>query len=389
MLFEYFSKYGEIRTCKIIYKHDCNVSRGFGFVIYKNREAAVEVINNKQHHFIQGKWVDCKSAILRQEMKPPSNNNNIGPDKRPQNKHKTYNKNIHQSNQPSTHTIRPTYTTPSSNVSSNRYNSHYTHQPIDPRYNQISSDHTNQRVKVHPYTTIMARTPYDGHTIGYNNVDVNLNYRDNYSGSGHNYSDPKKNSSGDGNKKSTSSQTPKNKDSSHNVDTRESQIPHLSSIKSPPTKMSHVTGGSSMRLKQMAVNQSRKMPMPVTEMPEYMEEFNTAYPPHLLPHQMVESSERMHIPIPENDSEGNDNEYNNHRSYYIYQSADIVPERSERGFFTPQAHSSLGQQVYPNNPDVHLHDKDKKFFTPTHKPQETGFSGYYQKAVGSIKRREE
>lgn len=67
---EYFSKYGEIKTCKIIYKHDTMISRGFGFVIFFTREAAEKVIEDQDNHYINGKWVDCKSAILRQEMQP-------------------------------------------------------------------------------------------------------------------------------------------------------------------------------------------------------------------------------------------------------------------------------------------------------------------------------
>lgn len=67
---EYFGKFGEIKTCKIICKHDSQVSRGFGFVIYSSREAAEKVIQYRDEHYINGKWVDCKSAILRQEMQP-------------------------------------------------------------------------------------------------------------------------------------------------------------------------------------------------------------------------------------------------------------------------------------------------------------------------------
>ena len=70
---DYFGKFGPIKTCKIICKHDTQVSRGFGFVIYATREAAEKVIQYRDDHYINGKWVDCKSAILRQEMQPPVN----------------------------------------------------------------------------------------------------------------------------------------------------------------------------------------------------------------------------------------------------------------------------------------------------------------------------
>lgn len=72
----YFGKYGEIVACKIICKHDSKVSRGFGFVIYQSQEAAEHVIADRDHHYINGKWVDCKSAILRQEMYSPVDNLN-------------------------------------------------------------------------------------------------------------------------------------------------------------------------------------------------------------------------------------------------------------------------------------------------------------------------
>lgn len=65
----YFSQFGLVMTSKIIYKHDSSVSRGFGFVIFDKKESADRVIELRDHHYMNGKWVDCKSAILRQEMK--------------------------------------------------------------------------------------------------------------------------------------------------------------------------------------------------------------------------------------------------------------------------------------------------------------------------------
>lgn len=64
----FFRKFGDIKTCRIIYKHESNVSRGFGFVVFKHKSAADEVIAKREEHFINGKWIDCKSAILRQEI---------------------------------------------------------------------------------------------------------------------------------------------------------------------------------------------------------------------------------------------------------------------------------------------------------------------------------
>lgn len=67
-LADYFGQFGELKTCRIIYKHESNVSRGFGFVVYKHKGAAERVIAKKDEHFIKGVWVDCKPAILRREM---------------------------------------------------------------------------------------------------------------------------------------------------------------------------------------------------------------------------------------------------------------------------------------------------------------------------------
>lgn len=64
----FFRKFGDIKTCRIIYRHESNVSRGFGFVVFKSKSSAEEVIKRKDEHYLHGKWIDCKSAILRQEI---------------------------------------------------------------------------------------------------------------------------------------------------------------------------------------------------------------------------------------------------------------------------------------------------------------------------------
>lgn len=67
-LADYFGRFGELKTCRIIYKHESNVSRGFGFIVFKHKGAAEKVIDMKDEHYIKGVWVDCKPAILRREM---------------------------------------------------------------------------------------------------------------------------------------------------------------------------------------------------------------------------------------------------------------------------------------------------------------------------------
>lgn len=66
----YFTQYGKLLTCRIVYNQDSNVSRGFGFVIFADKESAEKVVEDRDHHYLNGKWIDCKSALLRQEMNP-------------------------------------------------------------------------------------------------------------------------------------------------------------------------------------------------------------------------------------------------------------------------------------------------------------------------------
>ena len=41
-------------------------------MIFQKKESAEKVVEHRDEHYINGKWVDCKSAILRQEMSSPS-----------------------------------------------------------------------------------------------------------------------------------------------------------------------------------------------------------------------------------------------------------------------------------------------------------------------------
>jgi RNA-binding protein Musashi len=53
----YFEKFGEIDQCVIMRDKPTGKSRGFGFVLYVNEEAVDAVMNMKNNHSIQGKWV--------------------------------------------------------------------------------------------------------------------------------------------------------------------------------------------------------------------------------------------------------------------------------------------------------------------------------------------
>jgi RNA recognition motif-containing protein len=58
-----------MKDARIIYQYDSETSRGFGFVIYKSIESVYKVLKNKEKHILKDKWVDCKHALLKEEIK--------------------------------------------------------------------------------------------------------------------------------------------------------------------------------------------------------------------------------------------------------------------------------------------------------------------------------
>ncbi len=46
-----------------------NKPRGFGFITYNDISCVTKVMLMRDKHYIQGKWVDCKSAIPINEMR--------------------------------------------------------------------------------------------------------------------------------------------------------------------------------------------------------------------------------------------------------------------------------------------------------------------------------
>lgn len=53
----YFGKFGKIVDCNIVYNHESQVSRGFGFVIFQDEKTVHEVLSKYDDHFLFGKWV--------------------------------------------------------------------------------------------------------------------------------------------------------------------------------------------------------------------------------------------------------------------------------------------------------------------------------------------
>ena len=66
---QYFSKYGYLEDCVILKDKRTQKPRGFGFVTYTDISCVHAVMQLKEKHIIQGKWVDCKSAIPINEMR--------------------------------------------------------------------------------------------------------------------------------------------------------------------------------------------------------------------------------------------------------------------------------------------------------------------------------
>ena len=58
-----------LEDCVILKDKRTQKPRGFGFVTYEDISCVTAVMELKNRHTIQGKWVDCKSAIPINEMK--------------------------------------------------------------------------------------------------------------------------------------------------------------------------------------------------------------------------------------------------------------------------------------------------------------------------------
>ena len=59
---QYFSQYGEIEDCVVMYDRNTGKPRGFGFITY-NDEASIDlVMRDKYKHKIHNKWIECKRA---------------------------------------------------------------------------------------------------------------------------------------------------------------------------------------------------------------------------------------------------------------------------------------------------------------------------------------
>lgn len=71
---EYYSQWGNVVDCIVIRDPATKHSRGFGFVTYQTIQMA-EIAMNERPHTINGKVVDPKRAIPREQMLPLTSTN--------------------------------------------------------------------------------------------------------------------------------------------------------------------------------------------------------------------------------------------------------------------------------------------------------------------------
>ena len=61
-LIKYFSQFGEVEKGIIMTDKITGKSRGFGFIIFSNKETIDKIMSYSNCHFLYGKWVECKRA---------------------------------------------------------------------------------------------------------------------------------------------------------------------------------------------------------------------------------------------------------------------------------------------------------------------------------------
>jgi RNA recognition motif-containing protein len=81
-LINYFSQFGPVASCNIVFNHLTKASRGFGFVIFKDEKTVQEVLKRYDDHYLHGKWMEVKRAALKDELQTntPSTNQHANSD---------------------------------------------------------------------------------------------------------------------------------------------------------------------------------------------------------------------------------------------------------------------------------------------------------------------
>ena len=72
-LVDYFGKFGPIEKGIIMTDKNTGRLRGFGFIIFANQTTLNTVLNAGQYHFVCGKWIECKRAQPKDQVKHTAN----------------------------------------------------------------------------------------------------------------------------------------------------------------------------------------------------------------------------------------------------------------------------------------------------------------------------
>lgn len=64
----YFKHFGHIEDSVILQDKRTHKPRGFGFVTYEDIKSVNLVLKMRDHHYIENKWVDVKSAVPIEQM---------------------------------------------------------------------------------------------------------------------------------------------------------------------------------------------------------------------------------------------------------------------------------------------------------------------------------
>jgi RNA recognition motif-containing protein len=78
-LIGYFSKFGKIEKGIIMTDKNTGKSRGFGFIVFKEKETIDKIMSNSNCHFLYGKWIECKRAQPKPQNVKMLNENSKNP----------------------------------------------------------------------------------------------------------------------------------------------------------------------------------------------------------------------------------------------------------------------------------------------------------------------
>lgn len=64
-LIQYFSTFGDVESANVVYNHENHKSRGFGFIIFKDKNSVKKVMSICDH-VIMGRKVEVKKAVPKE-----------------------------------------------------------------------------------------------------------------------------------------------------------------------------------------------------------------------------------------------------------------------------------------------------------------------------------